>query len=536
MELLMTHGYMLTGTGSNIYVQNLCRALVQTGHAVHLLCQDPDPARFDFVDRALTASASGVELLREQETPYSGRCSVYQPRIGDLLPVYVYDDYPGWRVKTFLDLSEEELSDYLSANTDALASALASVTAAAQTGTGIEFAATNHSLPGPLVARRVLEPAGIPYVSVVHGSCLQYVARHSPRYMDLAREGLAAASSIVALSGHSAGTIAEDFPEFEPKTRSLPGGVDTTTFAPERLDLNITYKLLGGCGRSEPQRTALRGLLEPTGSPLEADLTARGLGEISGSYDARQPDVDAGDRIRTVLQGPEPVIVYVGKLIHSKGVHSLLAAFPEIHAATNARLLIFGFGTFREALEALNLSFNLNDTGFQSLFARAGRRFEGGPSAPVEHFSPQFPVPDESICRAARAVEFVGPLYHEELSRLLPRADVAVVPSIFPETFGLVAAEFGASGVVPFVADHSGLREAGAHVGQDLDFDLRVSLEGSFQDNLSYALISYLRLPEGRRRAAERRVRRNCVEGLSWEALADNLLRLAPHAADPPQR
>jgi hypothetical protein len=48
------------------------------------------------------------------------------------------------------------------------------------------------------------------------------------------------------------------------------------------------------------------------------------------------------------------------------------------------------------------------------------------------------------------------------------------VPSIFPETFGLVAAEFAAAGVVPFVADHSGLREAGALVGQGLPFDLRV--------------------------------------------------------------
>ena len=35
----MTHGYMLSGTGSNVYVQNLCRALVRGGHEVHLLCQ-----------------------------------------------------------------------------------------------------------------------------------------------------------------------------------------------------------------------------------------------------------------------------------------------------------------------------------------------------------------------------------------------------------------------------------------------------------------------------------------------------------------
>ena len=35
MNLLITHGYMLSGTGSNVYLQNLCRALGRMGHDVH---------------------------------------------------------------------------------------------------------------------------------------------------------------------------------------------------------------------------------------------------------------------------------------------------------------------------------------------------------------------------------------------------------------------------------------------------------------------------------------------------------------------
>src|SRR5215217_4084985 len=105
VKMIMTHGYMFSGSGSNVYVQNLCRALVKEGHDVHLLCQDPDPLSYDFVNERYTASGDGVEMLGEQETPYPGRCAVYGPEIGDLLPVYVYDDYPGWRVKVFLDLS-----------------------------------------------------------------------------------------------------------------------------------------------------------------------------------------------------------------------------------------------------------------------------------------------------------------------------------------------------------------------------------------------------------------------------------------------
>jgi len=125
----------------------------------------------------------------------------------------------------------------------------------------------------------------------------------------------------------------------------------------------------------------------------------------------------------------------------------------------------------------------------------------------------------------AVAIEFVGPLGHAELAKILPAADVAVVPSIFPETFGLVAAEFAAAGVPPFVADHSGLREAGGIVGRGLPFDLRVGMDG-FEENLTRALTGYLSLPEEERRGCREIVRRNSVEQLSWGTLANDVARI----------
>ena len=41
---------------------------------------------------------------------------------------------------------------------------------------------------------------------------------------------------------------------------------------------------------------------------------------------------------------------------------------------------------------------------------------------------------------------FTGPLEHRHLAALIPLADVTVVPSIFPEAFGMVAAEAAAAG------------------------------------------------------------------------------------------
>lgn len=510
----MTHGYMFSGSGSNVYVQNLCRALAKEGHAVHLLCQEPTPLDYDFVDEHLRVSDGRIESLGGQRTPYAGGCSVYTPDIGGLLPVYVYDDYPGWRVKTFLDLTDEEFEGYVEANAAAVRAVLEA--------TGAETVVTNHSVPGPLVARRALSGTGVAYTSIVHGSCLQYVSRRSGAYMARTREGLEGAKKILALSSHSAGTIAEDFPDLADRTLALPGGVDTDLFRPDALDGRALSRLNGGPGRGPEQRAALTEALREAG---DAAGLADGLRNIAVSYDPRKHDSDAGDRLTAQLGDGRPLVVYVGKLIHAKGVHVLLSAFARARRETDARLLVVGYGTFREGLEAITHALGTGDERSVERLAELGRLLEGGHAAPLEHFEPS-----EELMRAAAGVhedvEYVGLLYHGELAKLLPAADAAVVPSIFPETFGLVAAEFAASGVVPFVADHSGLREAGGIVGEGLPFDVRVGMDG-FEENLARALSGYLAHPREEREGYETLVRRNAVEKLGWGTLANRLVGIA---------
>ena len=513
MRLIMTHGYMLSGTGSNVYVQSLCRALVGEGHDVHLICQEPAPLSFDFVNEYATVNAKGIHDQGDQETPYEGRCVVYVPDIGDLLPVYVYDDYPGWRVKTFLDLTQDELDYYLGRNVEAVRSVLEASDA--------EGVITNHSVPGPLIVRRAVQGCDVSYVSIVHGSCLQYLSRKSEKYMGLTREGLEGAREILALSSHSVGTIAEDFPDLTDRIKALPGGVDTELFHPDAFDLGVIEKLNGGPGRGPDQRSSLQRAIKDSSNAGELSGALR---EISASYDARAHDSDAGERVRDFLNREGPIVVYVGKLIHSKGVHSLISAFARVRKQTGARLLVIGFGTFREGLEALTLSLGEGDEATVERLAEMGKLLEGGPAGPLEHFE----LSDELLKDAAgieNDVLFTGPFYHGDLTKLLPAADVAAVPSIFPEAFGLVAAEFAASGVVPFVADHSGLNEAGGIVGHGLPFDLRVGMDG-FEENLAMALTNYLELPQEERRRCEEIVRRNSVEDLSWGTLAQKLVVL----------
>ncbi|MBA3426858.1 MAG: hypothetical protein H0U04_20500, partial [Rubrobacter sp.] len=79
---------------------------------------------------------------------------------------------------------------------------------------------------------------------------------------------------------------------------------------------------------------------------------------------------------------------------------------------------------------------------------------------------------------------------------------------------------------VPFVADHSGLREAGGIVGRHLPFDLRVGMD-SFEENLARVLTDYLSLPKEEQRRCREIVRRNSVDHLSWGTLANDIASIA---------
>src|SRR5665811_2430434 len=150
MRFLLFHGYMLRGTGSNIYTANLARALARLGHEVHLVCQERQ------------VRIEGVEI--------------HNPEIHGLLPVYVKDPYEGFEVKAFPELSEGELERYLDANVAAVRELAASVG-------GFDAALAGHLVMGPAVLAR----AGIGEFAVkVHGSALEYTVKPNPRFLSYA--------------------------------------------------------------------------------------------------------------------------------------------------------------------------------------------------------------------------------------------------------------------------------------------------------------------------------------------------------------
>ena len=491
MRALIFHGYLLRGTGSNVYNANLAQALVRLGWDVHLLCQERDVAQLDWVHAVGSWSDGGlgVEQLRDPEG--EGRLTVYAPDIEGLLPVYVRDSYPGFEVKTFAELDDAELDRYLDANVAAVQDVVA------QAGQ-IDAALANHLVMGPLVLAR----AGLRFAAKVHGSALEYTMKPNPRFLPHAKEGMSAASGVLVGSRHTAESLwaAISTSGLQAKTRLGPPGVDTREFAP----------------REPPEAiAAVQGLAER----IET-VGGEGLGRDSQA---------AATALREFAAAEGPRVVFVGKLIVSKGVDLLLAAWPLVHAAnTGARLLLVGFGEYETGLRRLQAALEAGDFDAALEVALLGRGLEAGPEAPLPILETFLSDPPDGYLTAAGdaagSVRFAGRLEHAEVAEVLPAADALVMPSTFPEAFGMVAVEAAACGALPISAAHSGMLEASRQIAAALPGDIAplVSFpvaEGAVKE-LADRLRAWLAVDPKRRREIGGQLARRVEELWSWERVA----------------
>jgi glycosyltransferase involved in cell wall biosynthesis len=439
VRILIFHGYLLGGTGSNVYNARLAEALVGLGHEVHLLSQDRHPQEHPFVD-AVGDWDGGVLRVRPLHGAASVRCTVYRPDIGGLLPVYVADRYEGIEARTFAECSDEEVERYIAANVAAVSELVARVRP--------EVALANHLVMGPVILARAL--AGeVPYAVKIHGSALEYTVKPQPeRFLRPASEGLHGASAILVGSRHTAESLWQALggEDLAGRTRLGPPGVDIERFAPR--DEAAAMAAVDALAEH---------LKASRAHPASSSAFARDDGAAAAALERLDP---AHDRL----------VAFVGKLIVSKGVDLLIAAWPLVlERVPRARLVVVGFGAYRRGLERLIEALDGGELGKAREIALAGRMLES-PSSEPHPLGHLLAFLDglqgnarERYLQAARAlseaVVLTGRLDHEELAELLPACEALVVPSTFPESFGMVAAEAAACGVLPVSAAHSGLAD-----------------------------------------------------------------------------
>ena len=484
MRILIFHGYLLRGTGSNVYNARLAVALAGLGHEVHMVCQDRDPA------------SAGVDVPG---------ITVHNPDIGPILPVYVHDHYEGFEAKRFLDCTDEEVERYLAANVEAVREIAGRVRP--------DVALANHAVMGPAILARALGES-VPYAVKVHGSALEYVVKADPaRFGPYAREGLAPARAILVGSLHTAESLwaALEGVELRSRTRLGPPGVDVAEFAPREREEAV--------GRLE----ALAGRLQ-----------AMPHVEAEGSF-ARDEGA-AGRALASLRPDEQRLVAFVGKLIVSKGVDLLAAAWPLVcERVPDAHLVIVGFGAFRAGFEGLLDALAAGDADALRALVAQGRAAEGGPSGRLEMLGAFAETIDDAYLEAARSlrerVTVVGRLDHAELADLLPLCEAQVVPSTFPEAFGMVAAEAAACGVLPVSAAHSGLAEVSRVLADAVPPDtaglLAFPLGATAVRDLADRLIGWLEAPEGVRERTREALVATARARWSWEGVAEGVIAAA---------
>jgi glycosyltransferase involved in cell wall biosynthesis len=410
VRIVLWHGYLLGGTGSNVYTRALAREWSRAGHDVTVLSQEPHPDEYDL---------GGAEHVR--------------PEIGGLLPVFVLDRYEGVEARLLPDLTDEERRRYVELNAVAVRAQLPA-----------DFVFANHVLLGAPVGAA----SGARYAVKAHGSELEYSMRGNPDLQAWASETLAGAEAVFVGSEHIREVLEEVVGHVD-RVHEVPPGVDVDEFRPQ------------------PRDEALADLLEE----------ARRDPPNFGNANERLPDEGNAERLAAFLATEEPTVVYFGKLLYNKGVHLLLEALGEL----DAKAVIVGFGDYREELERT--------------------------------------APPRTL--------FTGPLEHRHLAHLLPLADATVVPSIFPEAFGMVAAEAAAAGSPPLVARHSGLAQIaeGLETVYPPEYRRLASFATGDVADLRRRLNELLHLPREEHARVGAAARRAVEDRWSWAGVANRLLQ-----------
>src|SRR5215210_9505253 len=171
MRILLWHGYLLGGTGSNVYTRSVARAWSRAGHDVVVVCQEPHPERYDI-----------------------GSAKVFRPNVGRLLPVFVPDRYEGIEAKLLQDFTRAERERYVALNATALRAQFAA-----------DFVFANHVLPGAPVG----VASGLPFAVKAHGSELEYSMRGNRELSEWGRQTLAQAEAVFVGSAHIRAVLEE---------------------------------------------------------------------------------------------------------------------------------------------------------------------------------------------------------------------------------------------------------------------------------------------------------------------------------------
>lgn len=543
MSLVITHGYLLTGTGSNLYVNNLVRELAKVGKEVNLLCQDFDPMAIDFVNEYYEFNTENTQyiLKGEKASDFPGKVRVFKPNLNGFLPVYVYDHYEGYTVKEFPDCSDEEVASYVTQNKNALELVVKDF--------GVEVVNTNHLVMFPHIATLVKESTGVKHLITVHGSALNFTVKKDKRFEEFAKSSLIKADEIIVDSLHADDELKEfldevNLSELKQKVEIIPAGVDVTSFSlptaqPEEMIQEFQDKIALKVSTSSGRTTAqTEGILRQLGSVEEVIASVNALRE---SYDYRNVDQDVVAKVETLKDGSHR-IMFVGKYLWTKGLHLIIFGIPKVlQQFPKAKFVFVGFGPYREPCEVIINALASNKLDELDEVLNAQNPLFKGEEGNVKLLQEILVQEKQALSQIISNLSFdirdnivfTGIAEHKELVKLLPAMDALIAPSVFPEAFGMVAIEAMACGVYPVLTYQSAFKEISDEVieaVQDYPFKInKVFLDENASDNIANNLIEYFTykasLSTDDFKSLQTILRDVVMQNYSWEGIAQKYLK-----------
>jgi glycosyltransferase involved in cell wall biosynthesis len=470
------------------------------------MSQEPHPDRFEFIDAWGVVDGDRTPRVRPTGAePAAGRAILLRPEIGSILPSFLGEPFEGFRGNRFVDLSDEELDGYLDRNVRALR--------AANVWHGCDVLLASHAFPGATIARRA-RGTGV-YGVVIHGSELEHAVRLQFRYREAAREGLEGARGVIGPSKDALGRAIGLFPTIADRSRLVRPGVD------------------GGIFRPAPRPEALASLasrLERDGIPGDSAELDRAVEDALVRRDAvtldalsfRYDEIGNGHgsaRLHALASTDRPLIGYLGRLAPQKGANTLLEAL--LHLEPEVGVLIAGFGPSRAWLAALVSALDAwNPSALRWLEEAGVSRVDPSRAQTV-------------MGRINDRVIFTGRLQHRDVPAMVAAVDVLVIPSLPPESFGMVAIEAAAAGALPLMPRHSGLAETAAALEEAANapglFSYRHGPDGARR--IAAGVGRLLALAPEERRDLRKALRAHVTTQWTWSHTADGLLR-SMHQAD----
>ncbi len=534
--ICILHGYLLEGSGSNLWTRSVIQSLCRKGEVVHLVCQENHPEQYDFIAEVYQYGFDGTtETMLQREVPYGGRCVMHKPQLGELLPVYVWDKYEEFsKVVPMVDLPDGDINTYLDRNVDVISKIVKEH--------GITVLHANHAVLMSVVAQRVSEKMSIPFAVMPHGSAIEYAIKKDERMFRYGEAALTAANRVFVIGDEIRTRLTDIFPTevgLEDKMMELNLGVDTRLFEPLPNDLRVKNiqalkASISQLQRGKSEQSGLQ-MLERLRPDLSLD-EMKAILSTANEYNAKCPDEAVEQRLDYIDWENDQVLLFVGRLIASKGIQSVVAALPLLFDRhPNLKLLVVGHGPLREPLEALLWAFEQGHADLIHKIADWGRALEGSRARPfeeVQHFFAQLHgrgKMEDYLEKARRSVRpervvFTGYLTHTELRYLFPCCDLAIFPSVVKEAGPLVFLEALASGIYPLGTYFGGM---GASINMVSEFlppeDAEWMKLGADPKNTVADIASNVSGALGLGREHQQTLRDLAVERFDWSNVSEKL-------------